>query len=166
MGNILKAIGVETEEAPTEKESEKKKREDTIILAWRWLRDQIDKDVDQYLRTGDRGQLQQRVGSPAIDALVPYLDDLREKGLLWSRGSDMVRKEAKVEVVSAELNKHKQPTSFVVRERFRDESVISGPGGQQSKCQGKERVLQAKVEVIDGQDYRLMNVIQLRGETL
>lgn len=166
LGKLLKVVGVEAEEAPTEKQEEINKKEQKMILAWRWLRDQIDKDVDRYLRTGDRSELEKRIGSPAIDAMLPYLDDLRQKGVLWSRGSDVVRKESQVEVVSAELNKQKQPTSFIVRERFRDQSVISGPGGQKNVCPGTERVLQARVDVIDGQDYKLLNVIQLRGEAL
>jgi len=161
-GKMLKAIGLEAERAPEEKEVEKADRQAKIILAWKYLRERIDRGVADYLETGSEAILREHVQRPALDTLLEHLRRMKEEGVVWSQPDRQMRSSPEIEVVSEKLNSRGLPTSFVVRESFLDYSLLRSAQGER-RAEGRRRVLQATVEVEDGQIFQLASVLEVKG---
>ena len=164
-GKILKAIGLEAEKAPEEGEVEKQERHAKIILAWKYLRDRIDKGTTEYLQSGSDAILREHVQRPALDTMLEHLRRMREQDLMWSQPDRSVLAKSDIQVVSEKLNSRGQPTSFVVQESFLDNSVISG-GGRERRASGDKRIIQASVNVENGQEFHLVSVLEVKGKTI
>lgn len=165
-GKILKAIGLEAERAPEESEVEKQERHAKIVLAWKYLRDRIDKGTVDYLQNGSDAILREHVQRPALDTLLEHLRRLREQNIMWSQPDRSVLAKSEIEVVSEKLNSRGQPVSFVVRESFLDNSLLQGPGGAERKASGDKRTIQATVDVENGQEFHLVSVLEVKGKTI
>lgn len=158
-------LGIEAEKAPSEEDVHREERHRKIVLAWKYLRDRIDRGSYEYLRSGDSRPLQDFVTRPALDSLIAHLDKLREHELFWEQPERMTRTEPRYEVISEQLDSKNQPTTFIVQETFSDRSVLSG-AGMEKAAPGDTHSIQAKVEVIDGQHFRLLSVIEVKGKTI
>jgi hypothetical protein len=165
-GGFLKMLGIEAEKAPSEEETSKSDRQAKIVLAWKYLRDRIDRGVAEYLQTGDSQILREYVARPTQDTLIAHLDRLRGSGLAWIQPDRVAQTDPQFEVISEELNSKGQPTSFVIRETFSDYSMIRAADGQERAAGGEKRSIQAKVEVEGGQHFRLLSVIEVKGATI
>jgi hypothetical protein len=165
-GLMGKLLGVKAKPAPSQDDEERKVRHDRIGRAWAFLRYQIDEAAKEYQSTGSSQKLQQFVERPALDALTKELDKLREAGVVWEQPDRPAVTEPKLEVIDEELNQRNQPVQFVIRERFRDYSVLHDPQGAEKRCPGEERVIQATVNITNGTEFTLQHVIEVRSATL
>jgi hypothetical protein len=165
-GGFLKMLGIEAEKAPSEEETGKAERQAKIVLAWKYLRDRIDRGVSEYLQTGNSQALQEYVARPAQDTLIAHLDGLRGSGVSWAQPDRPTQTSPEYEVVSEQLNSKGQPTAFVIRETFSDYSILRAANGQERQADGGKRSIQAKVEVEGGQHFRLLEVIEVKGKTI
>lgn len=164
-GKLLKAIGIEAEKAPQESEIERDQRHQKIVQAWEYVRGRIDRGASEYLQTGSEETLRSHVARPALDALLEHLGRMREKGLVWEQPERSARTQPQVSVVSEKLNSRGQPVSFVVRESFLDNSVMRS-SQEERQASGNKRVIQATVEVENGQDFYLVSVLEVQGATI
>jgi hypothetical protein len=169
-GSLLKAIGIDAEAAPTQDDVQRAERHKKIEQAWDFLRTRLDRCVASYYETGSFEELSQFVERPALDSMKQQLIDMRSKGLYWQMPERKVMTQAKYEVVSEELNKRGQPTQFVIEEHFRDHSEILQITDQGlvpiSKSDGVDRVIQATVNVRNGQEFKLHSVIAVLDKTI
>jgi len=164
---LLGSLGIKAEKAPSQTAAEDQRRHEAIKKAWGFLRRQIDSGVEEYFRSGYTDRLRDYVARPASDLLFSELEKLRSSGIYWTQPDRPTATQPKVEVIRERLNEHRQPVEFTVQERFKDHSVYrSMSGGVERVCEGKERVIQATVEVQDGQHYKLLSIIEVRGATL
>jgi hypothetical protein len=164
-GKLLKAIGIEAERAPEEKEIERQQRHAKIIQAWEYVRVRIDRGAEEYLQTGSEEILRDHVARPALDALLEHLRRIKEDGLQWSQPDRQARTQPQFEVVSEKLNSRGQPTSFVIRESFLDNSIFQSAEGQK-QASGNRRSIQATVEVENGQNFFLVSVLEVQGKSI
>ena len=173
-GGILSAIGITTEPAATEADKKKAEREEQIKAAWWYLRNRIDGAIHDYYKTGTFSKLEQFVERPALDLFKQELHSLRAANIFWQQPHRKTATEPTYTVVHVDFNKDKQPTRFVIRERFRDFSVhqrVVRRDGEQvlipdSSAPGTERVLEATVTVTGGSSYMLHSVRRVRSATL
>jgi hypothetical protein len=169
-GGLLRAIGVNAEAAPTDEAVSKRERQSKIELAWVFLRDRIDKASHEYYRSGSFKQLEQFVEKPALDLMKEQLTKLREDNVYWHQPDRQAQTEPRYNVISEQLNKNNQPTSFVIEERFSDHSALYEIAGEEllplSTNEGQERVIRATVNVRGGSEFLLHSVLEVRSQML
>lgn len=163
---FLSLLGIEAEKAPSDDDKAKAERQAKIILAWQYLRDRIDRGVLEYLQSGDSEIIRSHVAQPVQEKMIRHLDNLRSNGLLLEQTDRSTRTKPRFEVVSEQLNSKGMPTMFVIRERFTDFAALRAANGQENSAGGQDRAIQAKVEVEDGQHFRLLDVIEVKGATI
>jgi hypothetical protein len=163
---FLSLLGIEAEKAPSTDEKAKAERQAKVVLAWQYLRDRIDRGVLEYLQSGDSQIIRDHVAQPVQGKMIDHLDRLRANGLVLQQPDRSTRTKPRFEVVSEQLNAKGMPTSFVIRENFTDFSVLQATNGQESSAGGRDRAIQAKVEVEDGQHFRLLEIIEVKGATI
>lgn len=157
---LLERVGVKVEREATPEEADRQKREASILKVWEYMRRQIDLGVDEYFKTGESEKLREFVGRPALDALLAHLEQLRSSGLYLSQPERKKLTNPRVSVISD------SPEQFVVQERFVDGSVIQRlDGTAQKACDSEERVIRATVAV-NGQEFKLLNVIKVQRAEL
>lgn len=162
-----KAFGVDIAEAPSEEDEAAQRREANIKLAWDWLRQRLDLDIEHYFKTGSTSKLEQHCVAPALDRIVTQLEAMRSRGLVWRQPERQVRTQRELEVLEMELDAQgKLPTMFIIQEAFTDRSVLeqvdaSGIVAASNEAHGVRRVLQATVICPGATDYRLRDVRQV-----
>lgn len=163
-------MGVKAEAAPTEDAVVEKDRHKKIELAWVFLRDRIDKAIHEYYRSGSFQQLEQFVERPALDSMKEELVRLREQNVYWHQPDRPVHTNPQYKVISEQLNKNGQPTSFVIEERFIDQSAFYIIDDRElqplSVNEGHERVIRSTVHVRGGSEFLLHSVIEVRSASL
>jgi hypothetical protein len=164
-GGILGKVGVDVEKDDSVDEAKIKERRMMIFKTWEWVRKEVDRGSQLYLQNGDPAVLQEYVARPAYDAMIAHLDSLAKQGILWAQPERKIKTEAKLEFVSEKLNSQDQPIEFIVRERFRDFSVYRTSGGD-VVAPGREHVIQGKIEVKNGDQFKLISVTEIKEASL
>lgn len=167
LGKILKTIGVEAEEVPTEQEAQRADRHGRIILGWRYLRTMLDQGIAEYFESGDTTKIEKAAVDPARARLLEQLDVLRSQGRTWSFPERDRRASAQVEVINEVLDDRGWPASFVVREIFHDNSVLTqldtnGNAVSQLQADGNRRIFEAQVVCPGHLEYYLQDVRQIQ----
>lgn len=166
-GGFLNKIGVKTKRAPTEDEKKQFERREALKTSWQFLREQIDKSIFEYMKTGDDSRLQRHVSRPILNAITDELDRLREHNIVWAQPNRDQKTSMELRVIDDTLDPNGMPTEYVIEERFRDYSIYRDISTrEQSQADGKQKVIRAHVKIIDGKNYELTSVQEVVGATL
>ena len=165
-------FGLKIEKVATQEEVTKQALHDDIILAYGYVRDRIDHGCNAYYRTGEFSKLEEFVGRPALDMMVDRLQALRSANIYWQQPNRAGRTQPEMRVIPAglKLDPEGRPLEFIVEERFLDFSVhkrlVDGQFVTDAECAGAPRAIQSKVVVRDGRDFKLVEVIEVKGATI
>lgn len=167
MGRALGAAGVQVEEIPTAADNVGRERQETIILAWQYLRAMIDKGVKEFYAAGSSPLLDQHVERPTLDLLKDHLTQLRAQGIYWEQPKRRSSTQPQVKVIDEHLDAEGVPVQFTVQERFRDFSLFQqvefdASGAPQvvdeRRREGREVAINATVKVMGDDLFRLVAV--------
>jgi hypothetical protein len=166
-------LGLKVEKVPTQEEAVERGLHDQIILAYGYVRDRIDRGCHHYYRSGSFAKLEEFVGRPALDQMCDRLAMLRSANIYWQQPDRTSRTQPDPRVIPSglKLDSDGRPLEFVVEERFLDFSVHKrlSEGGRftiDGQCPGTPRAIQSKVTVRNGNEFKLVEVIEVKGATL
>lgn len=158
---IAGKAGVEVSAAPTEDDERRERRHTNIVMAWKWLRDQLDRDIQHYFETGSTEELEKHCVPPALDRLIAQLEVLHSQGKRWRQPERQLRTNFQVEVIDEELDAQRRvPTMFVIQETFTDRSVLETSTGP-IEGEGERRTFKATVLCPGPTDFKLRDVRQV-----
>ncbi len=161
---ILGAAGMRVEQAPTEVEQARQHKSQQAIIIWGWLRTQLDIAIEEYLKSESDDRLKKICGQGLYDQLIRELDTIKAADLFWSFPNRDVESEPTWRVVNIEGirdNPRRQPSAFTIQESFTDNSVLThgaAGGGPVSHAGGARRIIEATVQVLGVQEYKISEV--------
>lgn len=167
LGKALSAAGVQVEEIPTAADNIGRERQETIILAWQYLRAMIDKGVKEFYAAGSSPLLDQHIERPTLDLLKDHLTQLRAQGIYWEQPKRRSSTQPQVTVLDEHLDNEGVPVQFTVQERFHDWSLFQqvefdASGAPQvvdeRRREGREVAINATVKVMGDDLFRLVTV--------
>lgn len=156
-------LGVSIEAQPTEADKVKARRHDNLKLGWAWIRDQVDRGVLEYYQTGKFDRIEQVCESPVRESIKNHLEELRVQNIMWRMPSRQ-ETQPQVAIVDEQL-KGSETQRYVVRERFRDNSIYQRWDGDhivgKEQAPGRDRVIEATVLVTKSGEYHLVSVVAI-----